>query len=118
MRTAFLLALLGVTWIALGCASSRIEVPVRPPPALLFEFISAPAQTNFGGTPVGKKSATGTLHYLQDPILTNLPIITWGEAGVEAIAADAGIEEVHFVDYGIVSVLGVYVELRVYVSGD
>ena len=44
--------------------------------------------------------------------------MTWGDASIEAAAQEGGIQTVHYVDYEVLSVLGIYVQLTVEVSGD
>lgn len=103
---------------ALGCASSPVTVPVAPPSGLLFSYQSAPLETNFEATPVGARKGEAQLHFLREPFFTNLPLVTWGDASLEEAAREGGIQTVHYVDYQVLSVLGIYVQLTVQVSWD
>lgn len=116
-RTIAALALVALSG-ASACASSRVVAPVKPPPTLLFESFTVPADTNFESTPIGSRRGSAKVQFLQDPIFTGLPIITWGDASVATAAAKGGIREIHYVDYDVLSVLGIYLEVEVHVSGD
>ncbi len=104
--------------VAAGCGTRGAAVPVAPPGGFLFTLQSAPLETNFEETPVGAKSGIARIHFLQDPIFTGLPIATWGEGDLETAARAGGIQTVHYADYELMSVLGIYVQLTVRVSGD
>ena len=103
--------------VGLGCVSP-VAVPVAPPSGVLFSLQSAPIDTNFEATPVGSKTGTSELHFLREPFFTNLPLVTWGDASVEAAARAGRIQTVHYTDYEVLSVLGIYVQLKIEVSGD
>jgi hypothetical protein len=101
-----------------GCGSLRVSVPVKPPPGAIFEHFSAPVETNFEGTSLGAKRGKATVHFIYDPILTGLPLATWGDASIDEAAANGGLSKTHFVDYELLSVLGIYVQVTTKVSGD
>jgi TRL-like protein family len=116
-RRATALAVAGLLG-ALGCASG-VVAPVVPPYGSLFTMHAAPLDTNFDATPIGSKQGTAMVHYFQEPISGyRIPILTWGDASVQAAAAEARIQRIHYVDYRLLSVLGIYVQLTVQVSGD
>jgi hypothetical protein len=115
---ARLAAALLAAGVALGCAASPVGVPVAPPSGLLFSYQSAPLETNFEATPLGSRQGEAQVHFLREPFFTNLPLVTWGDASIEAAAQEGGIQTVHYVDYEVLSVLGIYVQLTVEVSGD
>ena len=100
-----------------GC-TSPVRVPVAPPSGLLFAYQSAPLETNFEETQVGSKTGIAEVRFLREPFFTNLPLVTWGDASLEAAAREGGIQTVHYADYHLLSVLGVYLQLTVQVSGD
>ena len=104
--------------VLLGCASSPVGVPVAPPSGLLFALQSAPLETNFEETRVGSRTGIAEVRFLREPFFTNLPLVTWGDASIEAAAREGGIQTIHYVDYELLSVLGIYVQLTVQVSGD
>lgn len=103
---------------ARAACGAGIVAPVVPPTGLLFSNYLAPLETNFEATPVGAKQGTALVRFLQDPIFTGLPILTWGEASIEAAAASGGISKVHYVDYEVLSVVGIFVQLTVRVWGE
>jgi hypothetical protein len=102
----------------LGCALSPVNVPVAPPGGVLFSYQSAPLETNFDATPIGTRKGEAEVHFLREPFFTNLPLATWGDASIAAAAEEGGIQTVHYVDYTVLSVLGVYVQLTAEVFGD
>lgn len=102
----------------LGCTLSPVSVPVAPPGGVLLTYHSAPLQTNFAATPVGSRKGEAEVHFLREPFFTNLPLATWGDASLEAAMREGGIQTVHYVDYEVLSVLGIYVQLTLRVSGE
>jgi hypothetical protein len=101
-----------------GCALSPVGAPVAPPGGVLFSYQSAPLETNFDATPIGSKKGEAEVHFLREPFFTSLPLATWGDASITAAAQEGGVQTVHYVDYTILSVLGIYVQLTVEVFGD
>ena len=102
----------------LGCAAGVVGVPVSPPGGVILTYQSAPLETNFEETPVGSKKGIAEVRFLREPFFTNLPIATWGDGSLEATMREGGIQTVHYVDYEVLNVLGIYVQLTVKVSGD
>jgi len=103
---------------AAGYGSTGVRVPVAPPTGYGFAHQSAPIETNFEATPVGSREGEAVIYFLQDPIFTGLPIVTFGDASLAEAIKDGGLQTVHYADYHIVSVLGIYVQLTLRVSGD
>ena len=112
LRTATLL------FATAGLACATVVAPVSPPSGAVFTSQSAPLDTNFDATPVGARSGTAVVHFIQDPIFTGMPLVTWGDASTRAAARAGGIQTVHYTDYDVLSVLGIYVRVTVKASGD
>ena len=110
--------------LALGCllfgvaCAAPIVAPVVPPFGGAFTMYSAPLETDFEATPIGSKVGTARMSHFTIPYTTRIPVATWAEAGIREAAADAGIQTVHYADYQLLNVLGIYVQLTVKVSGD
>ena len=115
-RRALLTATLLIASAGLACAS--VVAPVAPPSGALFTLQSAPLETNFDATPVGTKSGSSIVHFIHDPILTGMPLVTWGDGSLAEAAREGGLQSVHYADYEVLSVLGIYVRLTVKASGD
>lgn len=119
MKVVHGLALAAVAALALGmgCAYGNERTPVRMPPALIFSMHKAPLQHDFEATPRGSKQGEANTHYIGDPLF-GLPIFAWGDASVERAKAQGGLDAVHFADYEVFSILGIYREFTVRVYGD
>jgi hypothetical protein len=116
-RAAAALAL-GCLLCALGCASP-VVAPVEPPSGALFALYSAPIETNFENTPVGSKTGKSQLHFFREPFSGyRVPIVTLADASARQAARDAFIDTIHYADYEVLNVLGIYVQITVRVSGD
>jgi hypothetical protein len=102
----------------LGCTLSPVRVPVAPPGGFILTYHSAPLETNFEATPLGSRKGEAEVRFLREPFFTNLPLVTWGDGSLEAAMREGGIQTVHYVDYEVLSVLGIYTQLTVRVSGD
>lgn len=104
--------------LALGCASP-VVAPVEPPSGALFAYYTAPLETNFEGTPTGSKVGYAQLHFLREPFSGyRVPIVTLADASVREAARNAFIDTVHYADYEVLNVLGIYVQVTVRVAGD
>lgn len=116
-RGAAVALVLGCLLFGVACAS--IEAPVVPPIGGAFTLYSAPLETHFEATPIGSKVGTARMSHFELPVYTTrIPISTWAEAGIRKAAANAGIQTVHYADYQLLSVLGIYLQLTVRASGD
>jgi hypothetical protein len=115
---AWLAAVAAFAAAGFGCTLSPVAVPVAPPHGLLFSYQAAPLETDFEATPAAGKQGVAEVHFLREPFFTNLPLVTWGDASLEAAMREGGIQTIHYVDYEVLSVLGIYVQLTVEVSGE
>ncbi len=117
MATRALLALGAAA--GLGCAGSTgVGGPVSPPGGFILTYHAAPLETNFEATPVGSRTGTSEVRFLREPFFTNLPLVTWGDASLEAAAREGGIQTIYYADYELLNVLGIYEQLTIEVSGD
>jgi hypothetical protein len=116
-----ILGLIASLSLLTGCMTAGTggyTVPVRPPIGFILTHYKAPLQTNMYETRLGSKVGVARTQYIRDPVFTQLPLIAWGEASVEAAARDAGIKKVEHADYEVLSLLGIYIEFTVRVYGD
>jgi hypothetical protein len=105
---------------AAGCASP-VAAPVEPVYGGIFSWYSAPLETHFEATPLGSKVGKVEMRHFEFPYNTSggrLPVATWASAAIAEAAAKGGIQKVHYADYEVLGVLGVYFQLTVRVSGD
>ncbi len=98
-----------------GCTTWR--APVEPPPGLLFTHYRAPLTADVAGVPTGGKTGTASTLYVRDPIITGMGI-AWADASIEAAAAEGDITKIHYADYEVLSVLGVFGQFTVRVHGE
>jgi hypothetical protein len=115
---AFALLVVGVFLGGCAGAYTGTQLPVNPPLGFLYGSHRAPLQTDFEATPIGSKVGTAKTKYFREPIFTGLPIAAWGNASVEEAAKEGQIRTVTHVDYAILNVLGIYMELTVRAFGD
>lgn len=136
VRGALLCSALVVVGGLLGCASAAresrragfnlsgnpVHAPVEPPSGLIFTQYKAPLDFSFSkngvGTPVsGNKSGTSEAQYLSIPFTYRLISFGWGDASIETAQKNAGLSEVSYADYQVLSVLGVYTSTKVTAHG-
>lgn len=110
-------AIVAALALGTGCAYGNQRTPVSMPPALLFSLHRAPLQVDFDATPRGRKTGESNTHYLAEPLF-GVPIFAWGDASVEQAKAQGGLETVHFADYEVFNILGIYREFTVRVYGE
>lgn len=100
-----------------ACGAQRIASPVIPGQGLLYTSYKAPVQVNFNATPRGSKHGEGIVTYLREPLFTQFDV-AFGDASVAKAASSAGITTIHYTDYEVLSILGVYVQFKLHVYGD
>ncbi len=116
-RAALALGCLPFAW-GVACASP-VTVPVEPVHGGVFSYYSAPLQTDFDATPVGSKVGKSDLFFFQLPVNgSRIPVATFADASIAHAAERAGIQTIHYADYQVIDVLGIFVRLEVRVSGD
>jgi hypothetical protein len=118
----FLAAIPLVASLALagGCAATPFRTPVKPPQGGLFNHYKAPLTTNFSGNPAGpgvRVASQSHTSYFHDVFLTGLNF-AWDQNAVRNIARDAGMSEVHYADYEVLNILGIYAKFTVHVYGN
>jgi len=100
-----------------GCTPLDWRAPVQPPRGALLTTYSAPITTKFAGTPVGGRTGEASTIYVRIPG-SNLLQFAFGDASLETAARRAGISEVHYADYEVLELLGVFGEFKVKVHGE
>jgi hypothetical protein len=112
-RARLFLPLILLSVVCSGCYVWN--APVQPPRGLFLTQYAAPVTTEFQETPVGGKRGQAVSHYI-NPLI--FPDIAWGDASIQTAALDAGIKEVHYVDYELLDVLGIYAKMTINVYGE
>ena len=92
-----------------GCG--MYEAPVIPPVALVYTDISAPIDTDMDAQPIGAKVGRASTEQI-------LSIAAWGDASIQAAAANGKITRINHADYHYTNFLGVYSKFTVIVTGD
>jgi hypothetical protein len=97
----------------MGCVT--LEAPVIPPRGILFTHFKAPLDLNFKNTDLGKKRGIGETMWIKEPFFGT----TWGfgNVAIKNAAAEYGINEMDYVDYEYMNVLGVFQEVKIIPHG-
>lgn len=112
------LTIAAVAAAAPSCAYNSLQVPVKPPPGLLYTNFKAPLNTDVRGVELGPKRGMARTHYIREPYFTRAELFSWGEASVQAAAESAGIERIRHIDYAFTSVIEIYAQFQVIVYGE
>ena len=113
------LALCGWLCALLAACASPVQAPVEPAHGGVFSSYLVPLGTNFDETPVGSKVGRTSLFYFQIPVNgSRIPVATFADSSIMQAANSAGIQTIHYADYQVIDVLGIFVRLTVRVSGD
>jgi len=117
MRFALLLCLLVGTTLGAGCA--QVRMPVVPPQGLIYTNVKAPAtiDTQLNVDRSELTVGTGEAHYLLEFLITRIGF-AWGETSISSVARGAGIDTVHYADYEVMSILGIYQKFTLNVYGE
>jgi hypothetical protein len=121
IASRFLLAALAAA--AAGCGFTDHRMGVQPPGGRLFTLQKAPMVCRCwapGGVrrspdlKVGTASAANVVV----PRTSGLLSAGWGDVSLQTAAANGGISTIHYADYQVLSILGVYTQATVYVYGE
>ncbi len=111
---AVALLLAGVLMMC-GCTTWR--APVRPPAYALFSKVRAPLTVPVQGTPSGGRVGAASTVYFRDPFFTGLDF-AWDEASIAAAAREGNLSTVHYADYEILQVLGIFGRFTIRAHGE
>jgi hypothetical protein len=113
--TRRLLLPLATLLLCSGCSTWR--APVEPPRGALFTQYRAPLTADVSNVPVSGKTGVASTMYVRDIILTRQNI-AWDDASIDKAARNGGLSKVHYADYEILEVLGIFGEFTVRVYGE
>jgi hypothetical protein len=126
-RLVFALFFIASTFFFSGCnsvvktfsarAGADYKVNVLPPPGLIYSHVKAPLTTVFNNTPneANMKMAHKKTSYFSIPTVSIN--FAWGNAAIQRIAQEAGIEQVTYADYEFWNIFTVFKAFRVNVYG-
>ena len=103
-------------------AVSKIAAPVIPPPGVLYGDVRAPLA--IGPTHFGPRKGTATSSQIGLPPLPfaglaqGLDLFAWGDASLDAAAAEGGISKVEHTDYRLETYFFVYRRFTVEAYGE
>ncbi|MBX3728336.1 MAG: hypothetical protein KF858_04055 [Candidatus Sumerlaeia bacterium] len=102
------------------------ESPVIPPLGFIFTKVAAPLDFEFPspgtstrqGSDPGLKQGESNTHFIRIPFVRFRPSVAWERISVAETARAANIQTLHYADYEILIVLGIYAEYRLRVYGE
>jgi len=121
---ALLLPVVAAAAMALsGCGGGFPTAPVVPPPGFIFTDYSAPMDIDFsdGGTPtraVDTRLGTAESNFFYLPFTYGLISFAWGDASIEAAGLDGKLEKIHYADYEVLNILGIYANFKTNAHGE
>ncbi len=92
-----------------GCAAQAMS-PYTPVTGLWYTEVQGPYAVTSNVTQ-SPKMGSGTVE-------SYLGLVARGDISIDTIAKEAGITEIHYVDYETMSILGLYAEVTVKVYGE
>jgi hypothetical protein len=112
--TRRLWALAALAGLCAGCAVWK--APVVPPSGAIYTHYSAPLTLNDKPLAVCAKKGTASTRYVA--LLYPMYSVSWADAALKTAAENGGLTRVHYADYEVLSVLGVYAEFTVRAYGE
>jgi hypothetical protein len=112
--TRCLLVLAAVAALCTGCVAWK--APVVPPSGAIYTHYKAPLTLNDQPAPLCEKSGKSSTSYLA--LFYPAYSVAWADAAIETAAKEGGLQKVHYADYEVLSVLGIYAEFTVRVYGE
>lgn len=106
-----------------GCGAAY-KSPVIPPQGLIYTQVKAPLDYDFNATTAkneeGRRLRKGRSHtkYIFVPLLIINFDVAWGDAALGEAAKDGNLSIIHYADYEMMHVLGLYAEYRVTAYGE
>jgi hypothetical protein len=115
-------ALLGLAVLSGGCSLTGSRLVVRPPRGRLYTHFRAPLIFDWtvpGGveSPPDLKVGIATTRTLAVPRTRDLASAAKGDMSLERAAREAGIRTIHYADYEMLNILGLYKRTTLYVYG-
>ena len=116
--------MLGAVVLASGCSLTGERVGVKPGQGRIFSYYKAPMMCRCrapGGVTISPDlkvgEATASNFVLPIPRTFNVLSAGWGDLTLDRAARSAGIEEIVYADYELLSILGMYTRAKVMVYG-
>lgn len=104
--------------LLLACAGCTAwQTPVKPPVGVLYTSYRAPLTADVRSVPVSARRGTASTLYVREPFVTGQGF-AWEEAGIATAARQGGLTRVHYADYEMLIVLGVFGRFTVHVYGE
>lgn len=103
--------------------SSLPAAPVQPPPGFIFTNFQAPLDFEFTEKGVGTDTANMRMgeseaQFIYVPFIApGLLRFGWGDASLDTAATNGRIDEIHYADYEVLSVLGIYTNTKIRAYG-
>jgi hypothetical protein len=116
MRKSIALVLLtAFATLLAGCVLQK--TPVVPPVGALYTEYTAPLTVNFNNTKVSTKPpGSSSTMYIHIPYIDLT--FAFDQCDIQTAAANGRLTTVHYADYKIMSVLGIFGEFTVYAYGE
>ncbi len=96
--------------------------PVVPPPGWIFTQYQAPLDYRFAnqgaGTTVGTRMGTSEASYLRIPLFSPYLSFAWDDASLREAQRSGALQQADYVDYEVLSVLGIYTNVKFHVYGE
>ncbi|MHC5034149.1 MAG: TRL domain-containing protein [Planctomycetota bacterium] len=115
--TRCLPVLLAVVFLCAGCGALRWQAAVKPPIGVLVTQYRAPLTANVAHVPVCQKMGKVSTLYVWDVLITGQDL-AWDDASIDAAARQGGLSKVHYADYELMSVFGVFGQFTVRAYGE
>jgi hypothetical protein len=101
----------------LGAGCVYYETPVVPPQGFLATSISAPLTPEIADVPVSDRRGSASTLFIRDIFFTGGGIAL-EDASIQAAARNGNLSKVHYADYELLTVLGVFGEFTVHAYGE
>jgi hypothetical protein len=111
------IAMAAAVCLCCGCFNLSFGTPVQPPGGIIYTKYRAPLTTEVSNVPVVTQHGEATVGYIQDVILTG-GSISWDDAAIKEAAQRGGLTTVHYADYEVTSILGIFGTFKVIPYGE
>ncbi len=103
-------------------ASGMLVAPVVPPPGWILTQYEAPLDYKFAnqgqGTVASARSGTSQASYLRIPFFGPWLSFAWDDASLREAQRSGALERADYVDYEVLSVLGIYTNVKFHTYGE
>ncbi|MFA6816718.1 MAG: TRL domain-containing protein [Lentisphaeria bacterium] len=118
-RVKYMLLCVIVGLLLTGCANMMTSTQFSPSKGFIVTTFSAPLQLNYPekGVKITEASGSASSYYIHDILFSGMTC-AWDNCSIDEAARNGNIRNVHYADYSLLTVLGIFGKTTTTVYGE